>query len=229
MDQAFYGFLGDVGETRPNVLAGRPYLSTILTAWQQLVSDPDWSGWPHDKHNPPWAFGERALVSTLAGAVWLTGGRCLEERKSKKWFGRGEPRVGDDDDYSGWRDLSIRAPSSMAADPPEAYAIEAKLHEPEVLRVSTRGARSKLTLAKRAARRNRETHTRIGLLFVVPRISARSADVARERGRSLREALWNDVQADFRVAVLPDESPRDPRHKTAYCPGVFLLGRVYPP
>jgi hypothetical protein len=44
-----------------------------------------WREWQHGSHEAPWSFGELAATSTLAGAAWLEGATCMQERSSTKW------------------------------------------------------------------------------------------------------------------------------------------------
>jgi len=160
--------------------------------------------------NPYWN-GERAAVSSLAAAAWLSGGIAIEDYESAKGKGRASKY--------GRSDLWIMSRRV-------GYALEAKLRWPAVGYASrgwerlTEDIDGWMLDAIGDARRIRKPEgRRVAALFVVPGlpeedlVAQRGREMAADLARLQRNSAWWFTLARGRV----------PKHDGIFYPGVALV------
>jgi hypothetical protein len=187
-------------------------LQPVLRCWQSLNEDSSW----FEKEDAPWWYNERATLSQFAGAIWKQHGWVLEEfatwkfgERRKKYNGRGDIWFDYDDiSYVGeakqcWPILSGDVTKTLANIEP--YVAEAR---------------------RQAAQLASDGMTRLGMVFIAPRILKSKEE---HMDRYLQDLLMN--LCDFRFAVIAWTFPYRARvlqppqehhnHRYIY-PGVIL-------
>ena len=149
----------------------------------------------------PYWHTERASISILAGAAWLSGASALEEYHTEKTYSDGTKR--------GRGDLYILWPN-------DDCIVEAKV----CWYPGQRGLAEQITSAMRDARANNEGEAAYACIFVVPRYSPSQPWALRDIIDSIiKEAPKIDIFAAYfpvsRSCPLPNRccrgSPRDRR------------------
>ena len=187
-------------------------LKKILNKWTVIVKDYcDY----YDSEDAPYWYGERASISTFAGAIWKSGGLVLEEYRStkknrkEKWEGRVDLHFSLND---------------------RGYVVEAK-HEWFNLNLqkSTSNIEEEVSIKLRDAVKdvknsNQYRDTSLGILFAVPVIPKSLIDVSDP----LLETFLKGVQM-IDYCLLAWQFPKSAKlledEKKIY-PGVVLIGRV---
>lgn len=153
-------------------------LKPVVEQWHTLMADPDWIV-------APWWYNERASLSVLAGAIWLTGGRAFEEFSAEKHSAslRAKPgrRLGRCDIWFRvkWRE----------------YVAEVKQCWPNISR-GTAGAhtqaRESLAQARQEVKRVYEPDaTRLAIAFITPQLHKSYETRTSQRLGTLIEQLFS--------------------------------------
>lgn len=188
----------------PGLKAWEPVLRKwfdVLDTYHAAQEPPDVAYW----------YNERATLSTLAGALWLSGSVVLEEYRTAR--GAGGPDAG-----TGRTDMWCRI-----AD--EKYTIEAKqapkLSYPRKPATLATGAETQLAWAgAQCATDDFGGKNRVAMVFMVPSLIAAPTEVSLTAWVDATASFEADVKAHY-LQVPAIESPVNKR----YFPGVILLGR----
>jgi hypothetical protein len=194
-------------------------LKRVYSRWHDLmcslVNDSKWKR----QYSPPWCFNERALLGAFTSAIWLSGGKALEEYATSKMsadlskFVRGRPDL--------WFTINN-----------QLYYLEAKRclvtisSNPERM---TSLVKCSLNEARQDVRLNicQSDGKKIALVFVIPRL-------ARVKAKDLdkRTAIWSELLDTLHTEQQVDVSwsiySQDPRKianatKQYLYPGAAIL------
>lgn len=158
---------------------------------------------------PQW-YGERATLSTLAGAAWKSGGICLQEYACEKGdsFGRG--------------DLWFRTDA--------AYTVEAKQYWAErpdlVQKYITEFLKAACDDVGRHHEREGASH-RVGVVFITPRIGEKQGPPDDDLVSSFLAAA-RATSGDHRAWWFPPQkrNQRSPwKNRAGIYPGVIMVSR----
>jgi hypothetical protein len=168
----------------------------------------------NDSQDVAYWYNERATLSTLAGALWLSGGLVLEEYCTTR--GSDGPDSG-----AGRTDLWCRLEGAE-------YTVEAKQHPKASYPALPRslGPWATVQLAWASAQCLTDdfgAEKRLAMVFMVPSLlAAPSADALDEWIQAI-----SSFPADLKAHYLGADAPQSPRNHR-YFPGVILLGRMVP-
>ena len=197
----------DVRTTR-SLRCLRPILGSWIDLNLKYAKDQRWL-------DCPWWYKERAAVSLVAAAVWQAGGHALEEYTTSKRSYEGP--------YRGRGDLYFKIGSRR-------FIAEAKFRYIHLGRRSKNAKQSFKKLlreAKKSVKDNDATtgHTRLGFLFLSPRIPK---DWSRQEIQDTIEyskALADSTKPDAHARVFPDQGLKLQFNKSVF-PGTILLVRA---
>lgn len=189
-------------------------LKPIIEEWQRINSK--YCNKNKGKDALYW-YNERASLSTLVGAIWLSGGTALEEFSSQKMSNR-RKKTGRTDLWFEWQN--------------KKYLIEAKQDSSLSLSSSIILKRIKNILTKEAcddAKKSlpRERLMRIGLVFASPYLHKSKRKELGNKIEDFKTNLEQMCRADksiFCACSFPN-SARDLKYKDYYYPGAVLIGK----
>lgn len=184
---------------------GIPGWESVADKWLEVLDDYV----AREAGDTPQWYGERATLSTLAGAIWTSGGICLQEYACEKGegFGRG--------------DLWFRTDA--------AYTVEAKQYwteRPDLVKKYLSGfLESACTDVGRHHHREGASH-RLGVVFVTPRIAEKQGAPDDEAISAFLDAARS---ADAHRAWWFPPEKRDQRspwkNREGIYPGVIMVSR----
>jgi hypothetical protein len=187
------------------------HFNPILNKWIEMLNKYN----DTFTENPPlYSYGERATVSTLAGAAWKCNNYVLQERSVHK--------VNEQKEYPGWTDLWIFCDDSTE------YVIEAKelvitlpLQEPRILNLS-----KTLRKIQQEAESSKEDPNQIGLgiVFVVPKIYKSNPSKTELLITNFINQL-EEEKCDILCYIFPEKA-RNVNEEDYFYPGVILLAQA---
>jgi hypothetical protein len=192
-------------------------LKPVFEQWQKLSSSPEWLS----VGDAPWWYGERASLSSFAGAVWRSNGWAFEE------FGSQKRTI--HKSKAGWTsgrvDIAFRVGRKY-------FLAEAKQYWPRLsndrIDVTLDGVSKILAEACNDVRKISEPgYIRMGMAFIVPSIHKSKKEHLAKGISDLMEGLLN--HKDTTVAwTFPEAAQKikadKPYHERIY-PGVILIIR----
>jgi hypothetical protein len=192
-------------------------LKPVFEQWQKLSSSPEWL----NAGDVPWWYGERASLSSFAGAVWLSGGWAFEEFGAyKKTIRRGKAKW-----ISGRKDVAFRVGRKY-------FLAEAKQYWPRFTKDNADVAVGELIKSLDAAcedvrKVSERGYTRMGMVFAVPSIHKTKVGYLDTNLSNFIEGLMD--HKELTVAYTFPKKARKikaekPYHERIY-PGVILIAR----
>lgn len=178
----------------PEVQSVDPVLRKVLHQWCSNIDRlaEDWCAVP----DLPWLYRERALLSVLAGAVWVLGGTAFEEYASEKRSrdDRRSKSRGREDMYFalGERDFKAEAKHVWA---PATRCTEKSIR---MVQEKLYGA---LNDVRNCAADGQE---RLGLLFAAPYVRKSRRGALDDLLADWKEKVFWDIECDARAATFPE-------------------------
>jgi hypothetical protein len=192
-------------------------LKPVFTQWQKLSSSSEWL----NAGDAPWWYGERASLSSFAGAVWLGGGWAFEEFGAyKKTIYRGKSKW-----MNGRVDIAFRKGRKY-------FLAEAKQYWPWLNRNNADVVVSEVVRKLGAAcddvrKVSEHGYTRMGMVFVVPSIHKKKEEYLDNSLSILVEMLMSRKELTV-IYAFPKKARKikaeKPYHDRIY-PGVILVAR----
>jgi hypothetical protein len=149
-----------------------------------------------DTGDLPWLYGERALLSVVAGTVWKMGGTAFEEYGSEKRSEKNQPFGGREDIHFSYRQRGFKG--------------EAKLQSISATRItptSARLLRDKLQQAVNDVKKcSADRQERLGILFAVPYVMKTHVTADHQLDRFIRqwiEEVFHQVPCAASAAIFP--------------------------
>lgn len=188
-------------------LGGLKWAKPVLDRWCRLMQDPRWG-----VRDAPWWYNERASLSQLAGAIWLSGGWAFEEFVTTKQFGRRQKY--------GRGDLMIHIGSNKFIAEAKQYRVRLNKNA----NMTNNMINSALSRARKDITHHKiKGHRRLAIVFLTPTFISSSLHVSEERIRIFIQHLQNIRGAAVAWVFL--KNTRFPRGEIShwYYPGVGII------